>query len=580
MSTFTDWLADKSARRVALVELVSVSQGTFYLGTESYVSGQADSPANTVYEDRVSGEIVIGRRLSGPLNLRGGAANVSDLVVDNADGAYDAWPTYAWSSVTIWYGDPTWSLTDIKANGKRGSWKVFRVEADDLEIRFELADRYDDLRDPAQGVFEYQGPSFGERRPLTYGYPKNCPLRIQKSSTVQTFLSSEESTIEDPSVTRYLNQVADGTAVLEDGYRVFYNLGDPQGRVTADIKGKRDSGGSWLTTPGECLLDALTRTSPNLYGFATGGSTTTVVLANSPITSAVDDAYNGLEIKRAKPNDQDSSDVEAYNILDYDGATRAATIDGTFTTATASGDGYRIAGVETQIGPLTTADCDTAAFVALDTSLPYEIGLWMDDGRSAVDMLDDVLSPGGYHYWTPAGQLTVGLLTDPTSAAADLSLESGDLQDGADALELTDVIPPAWSIRLGYDKNHSVERNSAALGTISSARLGYISDEFRWARWEDASIPTTDPDSEQVEVGTVFTDGDDAQTELARLSALFSSRRRVFSVRAFTEPMGVSLGGVVKVTDPRHGLSAGTNFVLLGIVEDLTNGTTELELWG
>lgn len=579
MSAYTDWLADKDARRLVLVELVSPSEGTRYVGSQTYVTGPADTPANTVYDGVLIGEITIEHRVSGPMEIRGGADNVSDLVIANHDGRFDDWPTYPWDTVTIFYGDPSWSVGEIRSLGRRGVWKVAGVEANDQEVRFELVDRYEDLRTPIQQVIELEGGGFGERRPICYGYPKNVTPQLYRTDA-HHFNVHDDGDCEDQAVARYINQVANTTIVIGKERHIFTLAADPEGRVTADVKGAKDSGGTWLTTPGECLLHALTREGVNLYGFARGGSSTTVALAAEDDVSTVDDAYNGVEIRRGKPNDPNHDKVEAELISDYDGATRTATLQAAFTYPTEEGDGYRIFGIPSHFAPLTAADCDSAAFDQLDVDLPYEIGLWIDDGRSAVDLLDNVLAPGAWHCWTAAGQLTVGILKDPSSETADLALTDRDLQDGLDAIELVDVQPPVWSMRLGYDRNHTVESATAVLDGIDATRMAFITREYRWLHKEDPTILAADPAAREVEIPTVFTTGAEAQDELERLWALFSAQRSVYTVRAFTEPVGVDPGSVIEVTDARHGLAAGRKFILLGIVEDLTNQTTELELWG
>lgn len=744
MSTFTDFLADKTAGRLVLVELTTADHGTVYIGSETFVTGPGDTPANTIYDGILVSETVIERRLSGPMGLRGGAANVSDLVVANT-GDLDDWLDYIWQTATVWYGDASWSIATIKANGKRGEWKVRRVEANDLEIRFELFDRYEDLREPIQATIDWRGANFGDFRPLCYGYPKNVTPVVRDQDSTPVFSVHEGGTVEDTAATRYINQKASTSPAITKFTSSFGLGGDPSGVVTADIKGIIDESVSpetWLTTMGECLKHALTRSHSELIGFALGGSATTVVLDASPRTSTVDDTYNAATIGKGVVDDPAQDDTETKTISDYDGATRTVTISGSFSNAAVAGDAYGIGGFSTQYGPLTTSDLDTDAFDALDVALPYEIGLWLANNESGVDMLDMALAPAGYHCWTPAAKLTVGLLADPTTSLIDNDLSSwsitmhggctvtanaatapdgtmtayeltrdndeldgigevsedivvgdsyrvdlflknndstavhidlrgktgpssytsigsivvrftddgfprlstrydspvdiriieadegygkvsfsvvmgaysglsvnirpaivgsdgdsvyvwglkvykapalilteGDIQDGPDAIEVVDIQHPVWRMRVGYDKNHTVA-NSGVAGTIDAARMAWVVDEYRYQSKVDWSILEDDPNARDVEIPTVFTAGADARDERDRYWSLFSVPRRTVMVRAFTEPMGANLGDVVEVIDPRHGMASGKRYVLIGILEDLANGLTELELWG
>lgn len=581
MTVFSDWLADRQADRIVLIEMVKADGTIYRFGTKTYVTGPSDSPANAVYEGRLEGGITIDRQLSGPIGFRGGSV-ADGIIIANPDGVYDDLAGYAWDSLTLWFGDPAWAIADIKSRGQRGTWRIVGMESDDLALRPVVADRYEDLAEPIQAIDEFKGPAFGDPRPLAFGYPKNCPLSVEKATSAWTFCAHEEGDIEDPGVARYINQAPDATAVSKDTYRLLFTLGDPTGKVTADVKGlKGGDPATWLTTPGECLKAALTRTVGKIYGFAGGGSTTTIELSSGDEVSAVDDAYNGDEIARGKPDDDDTSEYESgMTISDYVGSTRVATLSAPTTYATVAGDGYRLHGNTMQTGPLTEADLDTAAFDALDTSLPYEIGLWIDDGRSAEDMLNTVLAPGGYHYFTSAGLLTVGLLTDPSGETAALALTDDDLQDAPDAVNQVASIPPAWSIKVGYDRNHAPERSSAALGALSALRLQWVTKEYRYVRGDDASIRAADREAFKAEIRTVYTSATSAKTELARLSPLFNTRRGVHTIKALADPIAHELGTVFSVTTARHGYAGGTNLVLFRAVETLPDGLTELEAWG
>ena len=84
-----------------LVEVIASISGietTLYLSTKGYVSGAADSPANTVYMPAMAGGVNVTEELS----LDGSAAmSYGDIEIYNVSGERDAWLDYVWSNRTV-----------------------------------------------------------------------------------------------------------------------------------------------------------------------------------------------------------------------------------------------------------------------------------------------------------------------------------------------------------------------------------------------------------------------------------------------------------------------------------------------
>jgi len=84
-----------------LVEVVASISGietTLYLSTKGYVTGAADSPANTVYMPAISGGVQVTEELS----LDGSAAMAyGDIELYNVAGERDGWMDYVWSNRTV-----------------------------------------------------------------------------------------------------------------------------------------------------------------------------------------------------------------------------------------------------------------------------------------------------------------------------------------------------------------------------------------------------------------------------------------------------------------------------------------------
>ena len=84
-----------------LVEVIASIAGvdtTLYLSTKGYVSGAADTPANTVYMPAIAGGVQVTEEIS----LDGNAAmSYGDIELYNVSGERDAWLDYVWSNRTV-----------------------------------------------------------------------------------------------------------------------------------------------------------------------------------------------------------------------------------------------------------------------------------------------------------------------------------------------------------------------------------------------------------------------------------------------------------------------------------------------
>jgi len=84
-----------------LVEVIASIAGvetTLYLSTKGYVSGAADTPANTVYMPAISGGVQVTEEIS----LDGSAAmSYGDIELYNVSGERDDWLDYVWSNRTV-----------------------------------------------------------------------------------------------------------------------------------------------------------------------------------------------------------------------------------------------------------------------------------------------------------------------------------------------------------------------------------------------------------------------------------------------------------------------------------------------
>jgi hypothetical protein len=135
-------------------------------------------------------------------------------------------------------------------------------------------------------------------------------------------------------------------------------------------------------------------------------------------------------------------------------------------------------------------------------------------------------------------------------------------------------------VTLGYQKNYTKQETDLA-GAVTAARRAILSDEYRTAAAEDASIKIKHMSETSVERNSLLLNKTAAETEAARLLTLLKTRKDTYEVNV--RSAGVSLldiGKVIQVTYPRFGLSSGKLCTILAIRTDLANNSTKMTLWG
>jgi hypothetical protein len=115
-SEYKAWLSDQSAIRCVLVEAtvkVGGSEIVRYMSNRGYVTGSADSPANTVYEPIISG----GVKLSESISIDASPTiSFGDIEIENVTGSRDSWLNDKWENrdIAVLYGDVKWARSDFR----------------------------------------------------------------------------------------------------------------------------------------------------------------------------------------------------------------------------------------------------------------------------------------------------------------------------------------------------------------------------------------------------------------------------------------------------------------------------------
>ena len=231
-------------------------------------------------------------------------------------------------------------------------------------------------------------------------------------------------------------------------------------------------------------------------------------------------------------------------------------------------------------------DLDTASFTALDAKTTAILGLYAGaTARNVLDVLDDIAgSVGGVYGFDRDGRFTVGRLEAPSGAAALVIGENDVVENG---VRRESFGPPVWRLRLDYGRCWTVQSADVLDATATDAHKEFVSVEYRTAAEEDTDVKedgagkgghkgAVDPEPRP----TLLVDKAAAEAEAARLLALFKEPREIFGVAIKAPGFETELGALVNFTHSRFRLSAGKDFVVVGIRENARAGDVELDLWG
>lgn len=262
---FLVWAASPDAMRCVLVEAgvnVGGAETVRYLSSRDYVTGAADTPANTAYQAVLSGAVAINERLS----IDGSASlSAGEVEIDNA-GELDTWLDDVWTNrpVKVFVGDPRWPRADfrqifdgtIARLGSRSRNKLNLVMRDKLQR----------LNTPMTST-KLGGSTDNKDRllPLCFGECHNIEPLLINPATLQYQVHAGpieriiEVRVNGVPVTHTPN-LANGTFTLATS---------PTGTVTASVQGDK-TGGVYRNTIGALIPHIVTNYGKAVDRFVAG----------------------------------------------------------------------------------------------------------------------------------------------------------------------------------------------------------------------------------------------------------------------------------------------------------------------
>lgn len=293
---FLSWLESGSEK--CLLAEVSVRVGgvetTRYLSSTGYVSGTADTPANTIYQGRITGGFSFARSLS---LSGGGAISFGSLDLDNIDGALDGWLQDIWAlrQIKLFLGSPNWVRSDFV--------QVFSGTVEDITPRdrdtlsLKLRDVLASLNAPiSTAVLGGSSDMKDALLPLALGEVFNVEPLLTSTTGSQIYQVS-------------LGAVEDVLEVRDNGYPVsisknnaagtFTLTAQRYGQITCDVQGAKLSGeyrndvGGMIAWLGTTLGDGNKLTLPD---FDTAALSAFRAANTQPVGVWVSDRMNRLAL--------------------------------------------------------------------------------------------------------------------------------------------------------------------------------------------------------------------------------------------------------------------------------------------
>lgn len=231
---------------------------------------------------------------------------------------------------------------------------------------------------------------------------------------------------------------------------------------------------------------------------------------------------------------------------------------------------------------IAPADAPNASFSALASQAPAEVGIYVSGEDTALSVVTRLLdSIGGWISPSRLGTFRVGRLAPGSGTPAAVFTES-ELLDEPERLRVLDQGNgiPAWRTTVRWGRINQVQGQNDLIDPVSTARRAMVASEWREAKVENAAVKTRYLNAPELIVETCLATQSDAETEAARLQALYGARRDRYRIKVhITEARAIDLGSVVMLRLARLGLSAGKLFVVIGRTDEYATDTVTLDLW-
>lgn len=229
------------------------------------------------------------------------------------------------------------------------------------------------------------------------------------------------------------------------------------------------------------------------------------------------------------------------------------------------------------------ADVPAASFTALDLLNSAQIGIHINDDRTALSAISQVLdSIGGWISPDRLGVFQVGRLDRPSGTSVETYTDTEFLSE----LELMPVLDDnkgvrSWRTTIKWGRVGLVQGNTDIFEAVSTARRTLVASEWRETKNENAAIKIIHPAATEIEVETCLAYEADAVAEALRRQLFYGSKlQRIKFKIDISVAAPAQIGAIITLQTERLGLDDGKLFVIIGRVDEYVTNTVTLDVLG
>lgn len=511
---------------------------TLRVATDSYISADGDTPANTHYDDRVLDGGIIERHMFGKGRTLGqGEMAAGELVLSNLDGELDDLRDHGFDFRQVEIFRVEDETVALSAATQIATLVVEKAEFSWSKVKLVLRDPMLELDIPAitatfagtnSGATGYEGTADdlkGKLKPFVMGVAEVvAPPMVNSSSLI--FICNHDI----------------------DGNPAAVN-------AIEDVR--LDGNGAAVT------LDTTVGTS---------GDTTT--LANLAAASIAAGKYaTCLAAGALRFNSLTSSNIVTCRVKE--GANSAARTPAQI-----------VKRLITDRAGKDAADIVSGSVTALDSDQGNEFGIYVESDAKVSDLCWQVLQgAGAWLVGNALGQYDMGRLEDPTGGSAVREIEEWEITaENGGAIEMIpsgdpDNGLPTWkavTLARRYWRKFS---ESELAGAVSLADREALTQEWRTVADSDSAVLTKNPGAAFVQIESMINSLSAAATENTRQLTMRKEDRDHWKIRIKDNNL-LQLGDIIQVNTDRFQFGGGKKFVITGYSFNFFSDFVDYYLWG
>lgn len=533
------WLQSPDAIRVVLVEVSNV--GLVGGGNTSYYFSSLPYTSQTINYDPV---IIGGVSFNEQISLDGSASvGFGDIELENTNGERDSWINEYWNkrNINIYIGDVRWNKAAPLANQE--FFQIFGGLVDSIGMRdrnvinLVLVDKLQRLNEPIQhrklkdittNVFIPGTTTMEEGSPLYTNKDKVAPLLLGESFNIEGIPCQPSN----PNTT------------------LIYSIND--GQVFSIIE-VRDNGVPIGFTPD------LTHGTFTLTQAGYGQITATVQGETYP--ELADGAMLLTGIARIGNRGVHSPLSLAKQIV-----TNLGDLSSRFNWATeVDTDSYD------EVGELSFGTYNSITYTHYD----IRCGIYCTGGENKLDVIQKLLGSASIHIVvSQEGKLKFIKFQLPQNNSLGTLTEISDSDFEFASSSITEISVPVGTIKLGYDKNYTLQDSTLA-GSVPITHKQLYKEDFvtaedsiAYATSNEYNVSTAPPELQE----TTFIDTPFAAIEAKNRLGIWQVPRKVISFTGYAHLMSLELGEHIHLKTNRFGLENGKNGTVISIDKSWLTG--------